>query len=420
MTNRSFNSILNNPDVLIIGGGAAGTAAAVAAAEAGTSVVLLEKNAFLGGKATAAYVGTVCGLYYRSEDPDARFVVNGFPRAFAERLQILSGTRPFFYKNGLHFLPYEHFDFIRLCDDFLQKNKIAFYLHAHLSQIRKDDNRIVKVAAIIRNRSVVFQPKIVIDATGEATISLLAGLAIFANEAYQASAQVFTMAGITTDDAQTLSLSLLRSIQKGIANGIYPKDYERLSVVPGSLRSGRAVFKLGLPFNVDNDPAQITHMEVFARKAVAEIVFYVKAHNNLFTNAWLTMIAPEVGIRTGPCNMGKVVLQKADVMECRKMNDAVARGAWPIEFWEPGKNPHMEYFTLNDYYDIPGKALQSAAVSNLFFAGRNLSASENVIASARVIGTCLATGYAAGRLAAGVVKNESYKTAVEAVQQLLF
>ncbi len=420
MTNFFSKNILTTPDVLVIGGGSSGIAAAVAAAEAGTSVVLLEKNAFFGGKATAVYVGTVCGLYYRTEEPDAKFVMNGFPRIFAEQLQVLSKTKPFFYKNGLHFLPYDHFAFMQLCDDYLKRNKVAFYLHAHLNQIKTEGERIVEVTATVHNRPVVFQPKVVIDASGEATVSLLARLNISVNEVYQASAQVFTMAGIATDDTQTLNLSLLRSIQKGIANGIYTKEYEKLSVVPGSLQSGRAVFKLGLPFSIHNDPAQISHLEVFARKAVAEVVAYLIAYNNLFKNAWLTMIAQEVGIRSGPSNIGKVVIQKEDVMECRKVIDTVARGAWPIEFWEPGKPPHMEYFTLNDYYDIPGKALQSAVAPNLFFAGQSLSATEDVIASARVIGTCLATGYAAGRLAAGVAKNESYETAVDAVQQLLF
>ncbi|MBK7555218.1 MAG: FAD-dependent oxidoreductase [Flavobacteriales bacterium] len=49
---------------------------------------------------------------------------------------------------------------------------------------------------------------------------------------------------------------------------------------------------------------------------------------------------------------------------------------------------------------IPAGALESAAIEGLYFAGRGISASEMAIASARVIGTCLSTGYAAGMLAA--------------------
>src|ERR1039457_1914473 len=55
-------------EVLVIGGGAAGVAAATAAGRAGAQVVLLERYGFLGGLATAAQVGTVCGLYLRSEE----------------------------------------------------------------------------------------------------------------------------------------------------------------------------------------------------------------------------------------------------------------------------------------------------------------------------------------------------------------
>ena len=132
------------------------------------------------------------------------------------------------------------------------------------------------------------------------------------------------------------------------------------------------------------------------------------------------MIAPEVGIRTGPRNVGKTILTKEDVINCRKVEDAVARGTWPIEFWIPGKKPHLEYFSFNDHYDVPGRALQSAASKNLLFAGRNISATEEALASARVIGTCLMTGYAAGHLAAGIINNDCYEIIIATVQRSLF
>ena len=408
---------MTDPDVFIIGGGAAGVAAAVAAANTGMRVVLLEKNAFLGGKATAAYVGTICGLYYRSETHDPQYVINGFPRIFAEKLQTLSQTKPISYKNGLHFLPYDYFAFVQLCDDLMQQNNINVYLHAQLTQITTVENSIQKTSALIYNRPITFHPKVVIDTTGESTVSNFAGLDIIQAETYQAAAQIFTLAGIETDDEATLHLSLLHTIRKGIDAGLYSKKNEMLSIVPGSLKSGRAVFKLGLQMKVDNNPAHITLLEISARKAVMEIVRYLNNHHAFFKNAALGMIAPEVGIRTGPRNVGKAILQKEDVMGCRKVKDTIARGAWPTEFWEPGKKPRLEYFPLNDYYDIPGRALQSATIPNLFFAGRNLSASDEAIASARVIGTCLATGYAAGYLAAGYIKHESYESTTRAIQR---
>ena len=95
------------------------------------------------------------------------------------------------------------------------------------------------------------------------------------------------------------------------------------------------------------------------------------------------------------------MLTEADVLECKKSKHAIANGAWPIEEWGQDKRVHMRYFEENNYYQIPADCLISQTLSNLFFAGRIISASDAAIASARVMGICLQTGYAAGKLAAG-------------------
>jgi len=76
----------------------------------------------------------------------------------------------------------------------------------------------------------------------------------------------------------------------------------------------------------------------------------------------------------------------------------------------------MSYFKVNDYYLIPAGALVSKHLNNLFFGGRTISATERAIASARVIGTCLSTGYAAGVLAAEFAREGVWKTAIEKIR----
>ena len=51
-------------DVAVVGGGTAGVAAAVGAVRAGASVVLIERNPYLGGEATHSGVSAFCGFYY--------------------------------------------------------------------------------------------------------------------------------------------------------------------------------------------------------------------------------------------------------------------------------------------------------------------------------------------------------------------
>lgn len=393
--------IITNPDVLIIGGGAAGVAAAVGAGKTGASVVLLEKNGFLGGKATAAYVGTVCGLYYRSEQDQIRYVDEGFPKNFAERLQKASQTEIFHFIKGLRFLPYDRLAFMQLCDNLVAKHTTSVCLHTHVCSAEQEGQRITKLTALNYHQQIDFCPKAVVDTSGEAVIGRLLDIDLIKSDVYQASAQVFAVKGISTEEEQMLRLNLVRSIRKGIDSGNLSADYQRVSVVPGSLGKRAALLKLGIPLQVNDQINQISTIELFARKAISEIMSYLQQHSYLFQNASISMVAPEVGIRTGPRHLGKYVLQGEDVLACRKFDDAVARGAWPIEFWRPGENPQMDYFAMDDYYDIPARCLQSAQLDNLFFAGRNISASDEAIASARVIGTCLGTGYAAGRMAAG-------------------
>lgn len=56
-------------DVIIIGGGGSGLTAAITAADAGASVIVLEKNAMLGGDTV------VCGAVYNSVDPEGQAVL---------------------------------------------------------------------------------------------------------------------------------------------------------------------------------------------------------------------------------------------------------------------------------------------------------------------------------------------------------
>ncbi len=412
--------LFTEPDVLILGGGAAGIAASVGASEGGASVVLLEKYGFLGGKATAAYVGTVCGLYYRSEHPGARLVMAGFPAIVAAQLGERSQTRPVQHKNGLHFLPYNRFAFMLLCDELAQRHVRSLCLHAHVFAAARVGRRVVEVQASVSHRPVMFHPKTVVDASGEAALAGFLNSGLIKSDEYQASAQVFTLAGLLGSDEQAVRLSLLRAVQRGLTRGDFPKTNERLSIVPGSVGQGRATFKLGIPLSVGNNPLDASAIELFARRAVQDILTYLRANTDIFKDAWLAMLAPETGLRTGPRHRGRHVLTETDVLECRKCPETIARGAWPIEYWEIGKDPRMVYFAAEDYYDIPAGVLQSEVLDNLFFAGRNLSASDDAIASARVIGTCLATGYAAGRLAAGQVKNEGPEDTRAAIRKALF
>ncbi len=394
-------SLNTNPDVLIIGSGAAGMAAMVAASRAGATVTLLEKNGYAGGKATAAYVGTVCGLWYRSDEHQPLWVHKGFPQEFAERLQQVDGIEPCRQKDGLFYLPYEHSTFISVCDSLIREHTKSVCFHSTVTHMEPGGPGIGIVEAVCGGELIRFQPSNVIDASGEAVFAKTLGMARIASDSYQAAALVFGFSGMDDDSNGSGTLSLLKVLKQGISTGTLPVTCEKVSVVPGSWRNGRLYLKLAVPVEVTNRPDRRTDIEFSARDSAMKISTFLKAHHELFRKSSMCFLAPETGIRTGPRYLGRQILTENQVLGCVKHEKAIARGAWPVEHWDPGKYADMTYFPERDHYDITSGMLRSPKFENFFFAGRNMSADDRAIASARVISTCLATGYAAGVLAAG-------------------
>ncbi len=402
-------------DIIVVGGGAAGIAAAFAAAESGLQVTLLERYGFLGGMATAAMVGTVCGLYYRGGDYP-RYAVKGFARKFSEGLAQRSSTEPYVYGEGLYFLPYQPEAFHQEAALRMKNAGVRLLLHTLVSGVLIDQGVIKEIKAITPDKKINLQADAVVDCSGEAIISILADQEMIEEPSYQAGALVFQVTGFPEMEMQLLGLNLIRWIKRGINEGKLHHDCERLSIVPGTLKKGNALLKLGMPIPLKPSINSRTEYELLARTRVTEIVAYLKDTEDLLQSLTIQAIAPQVGIRSGQRPLGIKKLESDEVINCCKPDHGVAIGAWPIEKWGKEKKPEMIYFDENNHYEIPAGALVSKRLQNLFFAGRAISASEDAIASARVIGTCLSTGYAAGKLAASNASEGGWQNAIEQIR----
>jgi len=385
-------------DVLVVGGGSAGVAAAVTAARAGADVVLTERLGFLGGKATSANVGTICGLYHNGPDARARYLNEGLPVEFADKLSAQCGTEPKSNRLGLHFLPYQPFGFRLLCDRLVGASGVRLLLHAAVSAVTADE-QIHRITVITRDRSVSVMPTTVIDCSGEALCTTLAGHAILCGGNYQAGAQVFSIEGVREASEESLGIDIIRASHAAVAAGQLAEPFSRTSVIPGSLRQGRVDLKLHLPLPVDDSFNSVTELELVAREAVEDVARTLLSRVEALSGAHLADVAAEVGLRTGRRAVGHCKLTGDHVRNCIKSTDTVARGAWPIEHWGLARKPRLELLPPNDFYDIASGCLASHSIRNLWFAGRHFSADDDAIASARVIGTCLATGAAAASLA---------------------
>jgi len=408
-------------DVLVIGGGAAGIAAATAAGRAGAQTVLLERYGFLGGLASAAWVGTICGLYLRdTSGAQAVPVGGGFPQEFASRLQHISAAKPLRADSGLWVLPYHPPDFARVADALVRESKnVTVILHATVAQAQAQNGRVDTIRALAWNEPLTVSSAAVVDCTGEATAAALAGARAEDGATDQAPALVFVLENIDPALAGRGLLEVRRELRRAVENGSLPPICERLSLVPGGAVNGRLAFKLSLfPANPDCSLwRQVTDWELESRAALEPLRQFLSENVPACRNARLHSIAPQLGVRSGRRILGRARLTDKDVLEARKFSTGIARGSWPMERWTRSPRPEMTYFAERDYYDIPLDCLRAVELDNVFVAGRCLSAETGAMTSARVIGTALGTGWAAGTGAACHAAGKSQEAAIEAIRE---
>ncbi len=407
---------ISDTDVLVVGGGAAGVAACIAASTYGLRVTMIERNGYLGGKATAAEVGTVCGLYVNGLPGNPDYVAGGVAREFAEQLQLASGTAPLHNREWLYYLPYEMEAFKDTCNALLSKYRVEILSQTELISITAGDGHISQAITQSKDEENIYNVKAVIDCSGEATVSRLAKLDTIHSGHYQAAAQVFTMEHVTEDNEQRLGMILMKALRKAIDEKMLPAHYDRLYVVQGSLKNNRVSLKAGIPLAVTYEPGNLEALRETGLTFIHELTEFLVQHVPAFKDASLQHIAPEVGTRTGARTIGKYVLTAGDILSCRKFEDGIANGSWPLEEWQLDRRVRMGYLQAGGYYQVPARCLQSNFIDNLYMAGRNISATDEAIASARVMGTCFQTGYAAGCLAAGKLMQTPVKKTIQEIQ----
>jgi hypothetical protein len=235
------------------------------------SLLVMEKLADPGGKATSAYVGTVCGLFYTKPGPPD-WVVNGWIRRFAEKLQQSSKTQIQTHGGKLHFLPYQRQAYIDISTEKLSKAKAEVIFNAEVTGVKYISNLIAEVEIVTNGQAHVICPKTIIDCSGTAFLSEQTEAGIISDQTYQAAAQVFSISGIASADANTISLALERAVRSGVSNSLLKEDYSRVSVVKGMCGEGKALLKLGIPLHIDSSLESQKMINDFARQAIKELM----------------------------------------------------------------------------------------------------------------------------------------------------
>ena len=387
-------------DVAVIGAGAAGIAAAITTARAGLKTLLIEQDSQPGGTVVKGSITTLCGLYVNANDVP-HFVYDGFTAEFVHGLMRKDDVEAPLKMGRLYVLPFRPHSFQQLTCRLIQAEESLHILSS--SQLlrvavgrERIDGLVLRTAAEILE----IEPGLVIDCSGNAVVSCLAGKAVMSGDAARQTPAVMipvtNVAGSLTSPARRIQILL--TLQRAVNAGTLPAQAATAAFMP-TLDDGIVVLKVntGTVFLA----ATLTLEEITNRagQIVSDIMAFLQSNVAEFSNSRVRDDGFLLLDRCSRRSVGRYVVTGSDVLGAAVFPDAATRGCWPVEQWDQQGRQHLGYLPEGKCYDIPAGALQARDYENLLMAGKTLSADDDAIASARVIGCCLATGEAAGRLA---------------------
>ncbi len=415
-----------NVDVLVAGGGSAGLAAAVSAARLGARTLLIEHHGSLGGMAPAALVHSICGLYRLPMDDGPPRIANvGFPEEFARRLLLAGGASGPVRMGRVDVLLQQPTAFARLADVIARETPgLEVRLHTELIGVAED---LSSVEVSCRGRRETIVPQAIVDATGDGNVAALAGAEFEQEpaERLQRPAFIFALGAVEGGAAaEAARLRLARRLVDAVREERLPTG-----VLGAALReSGRAgeVFVTidlsGGPFYQPTEAACLTALEMEGREIAEALAAFLREEVEGFGGSFISAFPARLGVRESRRLVGRARLSESDLLAGAFFADAVALATWPMELRETNTGPRLRYPESGRACEIPLGALRARDHDRLFMAGRCISCSHEAQASIRVIGTCFATGEAAGLAAAiavaqGDVDSLAVRAARVTVQQ---
>jgi hypothetical protein len=404
-------------DVLVMGAGSAGLAAAVTAARAGARTILLERHGFAGGMGTASLVHTFCGLYLLG-DGSPVIANGGFPAEMAERMQRATGDSGPVKMGKVWVLRQHPVEFVRIADDLLRESGVEVLFHTEaLSASRKEGSWIVD--AICRGQRCTLAAKTLIDASGDAVLSELLGAAseMTGSSRLQRPAYVFGVQGAAGGED---GLALAGRIVDGVRRGLLSKETLGLHF-RASGRAGEIFGTIDLSGaeEGDYDPldvACLSRLEITGRSVAAAAVDFLRQEAAGWEGACISHWPVRAGVRESRRWKGRQVLTEAEVLGGARHDDDIALATWPLEFRETNRGPKLRYPEDDRAAGIPLGCLMPVSFDDVFVAGRCISCDHGAQASVRVMGTCFATGQAAG-LAAALVADGKPENLAQGIQK---
>ncbi|MDN5925845.1 MAG: FAD-dependent oxidoreductase [Hyphomicrobiales bacterium] len=423
-------------DVIVLGGGSAGIAAAVAAARNGARTALVEAGQMLGGELLTGM--TVDGAINGRGEDTVGGVLN-------DLLQLCRDMGGFVAKlNDWRLIQYVAYDpeIMKIAIPRLVFGEgVTVYLQTLAEDVVQDGGRISGL--IVRNKGgrQLLTASAFVDASGDGDLCAMAGagmLSVGRDEKPQPMSMMFRMANVNSetllsyvrDHPECVAVGESEAIRGGrtdreITEEIYRQGQpcvffkgdgpllgsaiDRGDMFPTALVMIQPTSEMRREVCINatritlDDPTRSDNMATALRVLSGQVfqcAEFLRKFVPGFGDASISGMSPRIGIRETRRVVGDYILTAEDVLEARKRDDGVAKGCHHVDIHQDGTGQIRIPVADGGSYDIPLASLLPKGIDNVVIAGRCLSASREAQGSARVMGSCMAMGQAAGSLTA--------------------
>lgn len=415
-------------DVLVAGGGAAGVPCALAAARSGVKVILCQDRPVLGGNASSEVRMHIVGANGTgSFDRGCELETEAREGGIIEEIRLEAAARN--PQRSASMLDLILYDLCRV------EPNLTVLLNTTVVAIEKSSDGDDRIELAIADRQSTedqfrIRAKVFVDCTGDGRLGVEAGAAFMeGRESRERFAE--SLARETSDDFRLGSTILLQARKHDRPMPFvapswvrhFTRDDLRLRLysVPGEEEPtheyGYWWAEWGGTLDTVKDNEEIrdellaitlgvwNHIKNGPRNESADDDHFAAAN---WAIEWIGFLP---GKRESRRFIGQHVLTEHDVMQSREFEDAVAYGGWSLDLHPPegvdvpDQSP-CEQHPVPWLYDIPLRCCVARDVSNLMFAGRNISATHVAFSSTRVMATCAVVGQGVGTAAAFAVSHD--------------
>jgi len=384
-------------DVIVVGGGPAGICAAAQAARAGAKTLLVEKNGLLGGTLTAGGVNFP-GLFHAwGEQVIAGIgwdLVRATVEAAGDQMPDFSDTRDHPRRHVI----VNKAIFAALADEAVlgAGAELLFHTMPHAAAFA-DGTWNLELCTKGGGRLV--RAKVLVDCTGDANVVALAGLELVRHEPSQPATLVMQLSGYDPDglDYEAINAAFREALAAG---KIRHTDVGWRKDGPAHLLRNRGVNANHLTSVRADTSEGRTRAEIEGRRSMMRAFRFLRGQPGL-EGLRIDSISPECGIRETVVIRGKQSITGADYLEGRHFPDALCYSFYPIDIHlDHGEGIDFRPLGEGVVPTIPRGAMLPAGSQFLIVAGRCISGDREAHSAYRVEATCMATGQAAGAMAA--------------------